>query len=377
MAGTYLDYAATTPVDPRVADLVLRLMVEEFGNSGSRTHVYGAEAAKVVERAREQVAHVVEIESSGVVFTSGATEANNLALLGLADEGRANGRMHVVSTSIEHKAVLEPLEVLAKRGFDVELVDPDAEGAVDADDVASRVREDTLLVSVMHVNNETGVRQPIAEIADRLEDPGVYFHVDAAQGFGKELDSLRHERVDLMSTSGHKLFAPKGIGALLLRRRQRRKPPVSPLMFGGGQERGIRPGTQAVPLIAGFGLAAELAVREHQQRVSGMIANHEAFVAALSEVGAVFNGHHGVRVPFILNAGLPGVDSEAAILALRDLAAVSNGSACTSSSYEPSHVLRAMNVDPELARCALRFSWGAEPVGDLAEQIAARLAALL
>lgn len=377
MTIAYLDYAATTPVDARVADLVVQLMVSEFGNAGSRTHVFGAEAAKVVERARQQVADVVAAESSGVIFTSGATEANNLALLGLAEHGLVSGRKHIISSAIEHKAVLEPLEVMGERGFEIELIKPSTSGVVEVDDVVARVRPDTLLVSLMQVNNETGIRQPIEELAGQLGDSEVFLHVDAAQGFGKELEALRHPRIDLISVSGHKLYAPKGIGALILKRRQRKKPPLSPLLYGGGQERGLRPGTQPVPLIAGLGLAADLALVENAERLHQMRSNREAFVEAFRQVGAVFNGDVDSGVPFILNASLPGVDSEAAILALRDIAAISNGSACTSSTYEPSHVLQAMGIDPEIARCAIRLSWGPQSVTALAEEVTQRLASLL
>lgn len=376
MSADYLDFAATTPVDPRVAELVLHLMVDEFGNAGSRTHAFGSRAAKVVEIAREHVARVVDVEPAGVIFTSGATEANNLAILGLVDEGLASGRTHIVSTAIEHKAVLEPLEVLAKRGFEIDLVKPGLSGAVAAEDVAAVVRDDTLLVSVMQVNNETGIRQPIETIAEFVGEREALLHVDAAQGFGKELAPLRHPRVDMVSVSAHKLYGPKGVGALILRRRRRRRPPLTPLQFGGGQERGLRPGTQPVPLIAGFGLASELTVAEHAARTRQMLVTRDAFIDAFEAIGAHFNGDLSLSAPHILNVSVPGVDSEAAMLALRDYAAISNGSACTSSTYEPSHVLRAMGVEPELARCALRLSWGPEPVQSPPTELAAVLKSL-
>lgn len=377
MTSTYLDFAATTPVDARVAELTLNLMVNEFGNAGSRTHQFGTSAAKAVENARRQVATVVDIEPSGVIFTSGATEANNLAILGLAQEGLATGRTHVVTTAIEHKAVLEPLDALAQQGFTIEHVPPKPSGAVDAQAVVNAVRDDTLLVSVMQVNNETGVCQPLDEIAALLNDRDTFLHTDAAQGFGKQLETLRNERIDMISVSGHKLYAPKGIGALLLRRRNRRRPPIAPLMFGGGQERGLRPGTLAVPLIAGFGLAAELAVGERAERLRSEQTTRELFVAALSRLGATANGDPHCAVAHILNVSIPGVDSEAAMVALKDVAAISNGSACTSSSYEPSHVLRSMGLDDESARCAIRLSWGPTGTGDLAERVASALAPLV
>jgi cysteine desulfurase len=355
-APTYLDAAATTPVDPRVAELVMECMLAEFGNPGSRTHEYGARASKVVERARAQVAAVVAADPAEVVFASGATEANNLAILGLADHGRATGRTHVVTTAIEHKAVLEPLDFLAKHGFQVDYIRPDETGAVAADDVLAAVRADTLLVSVMHVNNETGIRQPIDAIADGL-DAMPFLHTDAAQGFGKLLDDLRHPRIDLISISGHKVFAPKGIGALVTRRRARRRPPLAPLLYGGGQERGLRPGTLPVPLVAGLGLAAELATREAAARHKCVVEIRATLEHAVTASGGVINGSPGMAVPHILNVSFPGLDSEAVILALRQIAAVSNGSACTSSSYEPSHVLTAMGLDDRRRRGAVRLSW--------------------
>jgi len=222
----------------------------DFGNAGSRTHAYGQTARQAVERARAHIARVAGVRRNEVIFTSGATESNNLALLGLESHGRAGRRMHVVSTKIEHHAVLEPLRVLRSRGFDLTLVDPEPGGWVDADRVAAAVRSDTLFVSVMQVNNETGVQQPIAEIADRLAESPVFLHVDAAQGFGKELAALSHRRVDLISASGHKLCGPKGAGALVVRRRDGQRLPLTPLLHGGGQELGLRPGTLPVALIA-------------------------------------------------------------------------------------------------------------------------------
>lgn len=354
----YLDYAATSPVDPRVAELVMHHMTEEFGNAGSRTHRYGANAAKAVERARAQVASVVSSDPSDVIFTSGATESDNLAILGLAPYGREQGRMHIVSTSIEHKAILEPLEHLAKQGFEVELIDPERSGAVSASQVLSAIRPDTLLVSVMQINNETGVRQPLPEIADGMADSPAYLHTDAAQGFGKELEVLTHPRIDLISISGHKIYAPKGVGALVARRRNRRRAPLQPLTFGGGQERGLRPGTQPVPLIAGLGLAAELAERESDQRKRAAAAARAATVDFLQRSGFRTNGDPVLTTPYILSAYRPGINSEAVILALKDVASISNGSACTSAKYEPSHVLDAMGLAYDALHGSIRISFG-------------------
>jgi cysteine desulfurase len=332
-------------------------MAHEFGNAGSRTHGYGQVAKERVKQAREEVAAVVAAKPEEVIFTSGATESDNLAILGLAQHGENVGKRHIVSTAIEHKAVLEPLEVLAKRGFDVTLLSPERGGWVSAEAVQGALRADTLLVSVMAVNNETGVIQPIEEIADGLGGHDAYFHVDAAQAFGKLIEPLRHPRIDLMSVSGHKIFAPKGIGALIVRRRGYKRVPLEPIMHGGGQERGLRPGTLPVALIAGLGLASSLALAEHDARQQRAAEVKAAALAALEPLGIVQNGDSERAVPSTLNFAVPGIDSEAAIVALKDVVAVSNGSACTSQSYEPSHVLVAAGLSDEQIAGALRFSW--------------------
>lgn len=370
----YFDAAATTPVDPRVADLTVQLMTTEFGNAGSRTHDFGSRAKRAADHAREQIALVVDAEPEDVMFTSGATEANNLAILGMA-AGLTDGPGHFVVSAIEHHAVLEPAHALRSKGHHVDVVDPNPTGVVPVEAVLAAVRPDTVLVSIMQVNNETGVRQPIIEIAEALPEH-VYMHTDASQGFGKELPDLRHPRLDLVSASGHKLFAPKGVGVLIARRRRRRRPPIAPIMFGGGQERGFRPGTLSVPLAAAFGLAAELSCAEHGTRRDTCLVVREALLEELSSLSPVIHGADAACVPHILNVSIPGIDGEAAILALRELVAVSNGSACTSEKYEPSHVLAAMGVDPVEARGAIRFSWTHESVASEVRGIAAALGRL-
>ncbi|MFC8721424.1 cysteine desulfurase DndA [Kitasatospora sp. NPDC057198] len=356
MTATYLDAAATTRVDPRVAEVVLHWMTEEFGNAGSRTHEYGARAKKAVQRAREQIATQLGASAGELIFTSGATESNNIALLGLAPHGEKTGRRHIVSSAIEHKAVLEPLEELERRGFEVELVAPDEHGLVSAESVLERVRPDTLLVSLMHVNNETGVVQPVAELARALRETPTYFHVDAAQGFAKLPEDLTSP-IDLVSISGHKIGAPKGVGALLTRRRRWDSIPLQPLMFGGGQERGLRPGTLPVPLIMGLAKAEELFRQEHRQWRSGAEAFREELISALASTQYRVNGDAAHTVPHILNLTFEGVSSEALIVRLQQVAAVATGSACTSASYTPSHVLQAMGMSHEQAANGLRLSW--------------------
>jgi cysteine desulfurase len=352
----YLDCAATTPLDPRVRAEVLRWL-DEGGNAGSRTHDYGHRARAAVERARDRVAAVVQASRGDVVFTSGATESNNLAILGLAPRGEATGRRHIVSTAIEHHAVLEPLVELEQRGFDVTYLSPDEGGAIDAAAVRQAIRADTLLVSVMHVNNETGVIQPIADIATALDDGDIYFHVDAAQGFGKEIASLRHARIDLLSISGHKIHAPQGIGALIVRRRAGNRAPLQPLTFGGGQERGYRPGTVPAALIAGLGFAAELALDEHAARMDACQAFRQRLLEGLAPLRPLINGDPTRSIPQIVNISIPDVDADSAIEAWRELVAVSHGAACTSQHYTCSHVLTAMGIPDAREAGALRLSW--------------------
>lgn len=353
----YLDCNATTPIEPVVRDAVFQWMTDELGNAGSRTHEYGLRAKRAVQRAREQVAAVVDAAGDEVVFTSGATESNNLAVLGLAAFGKVENRRHIVSTAIEHKAVLEPLEVLEAQGFSVTLVRPDANGMVAADAVQRALRPDTLLVSVMHANNETGSIQPLLEIADLLEGHDAYFHVDAAQGYGKDLELLRSKRIDLISVSGHKIYGPVGVGALVARRRGFKRPPLKPLVYGGGQERGLRPGTLPVPLIVGLGVAAEAALKEVAIRQERCRALRKEALAALEPLGIQLHSDPDRTLSHVLNFSVPGIDSEAVMVALRDVAAVSNGSACTSQSYSPSHVLEAMGLPPEAVSGAIRVSW--------------------
>jgi cysteine desulfurase len=353
----YLDCNATTPIEPRVADVIMEFMLEDFGNSGSRTHEFGVRANKAVRRSRERMAEVVGAMPDEVIFTSGATESNNLAILGLRNYGDQLGKKHIVSSMIEHKAVLEPLEHLSSHGFTVDLIRPSESGIVNPHDVARRLRDDTLLVSVMHVNNETGAVQPIGEISNVLAKHEAYFHVDAAQGFGKRIDDLQNKRIDLMSISGHKIYGPKGIGALIIRRRGYDQVPLSPLTFGGGQERGIRPGTLPVELIVGLGVAAEMALENYAIRRDRWSAIREAAIDALKRLDPVFNCDLENSIETTLNFSLPGIDSEALIVALKGEIAISNGSACTSSSYKPSHVLEAMGLEKQRIQQAVRLSW--------------------
>lgn len=372
----YLDFNATTPVDPRVAAEVMTYMSYEYGNAGSRTHTYGQRAKERVRQARGEVAAVVGAQVEEVTFTSGATESNNIAILGLAPHGETTGKRHIISTQIEHKAVLEPLEALQARGFDVELLPPTAGGWISPEAIAAALRPDTLLVSVMAVNNETGVIQPLDEIAEALSNHDAYFHVDAAQAFGKLVDLLRNPRIDFLSASGHKVGGPKGIGALVTRRRGYKRAPLKPLMFGGGQERGLRPGTLPVALIAGFGLASKLALEEARQRSQAASQIKKDLLAALTPLGAKENGDSDRTIESTLNISIPGVDSEAAIVALKEIVALSNGSACTSQAYEPSHVLTSAGLSQSRVAGALRFSWGPQTINIPYSELTQKLSAL-
>jgi cysteine desulfurase len=353
----YLDCNATTPIDPQVSAEVLTYMAHEFGNAGSRTHLYGQLAKERVSRARQEMASVLGAKPDEVIFTSGATESNNLAILGLAAHGDLTGKRHIISSQIEHKAVLEPLQAMAGRGFEVTLLAPTPGGWIDPENFRTALRPDTLMVSIMAANNETGVIQPIDQIAEILSDHEAFFHVDGAQAFGKLIEPLRNPRIDLLSVSGHKVYAPKGVGALIVRRRGYNRIPLQPLMYGGGQERGLRPGTLPVALIAGIGLASSLALKEHKMRRQRCEAIKVQALAALAPLGIVLNGDLARLVPHTLNFSVPGIDSEAAIVALKDVVAISNGSACTAQSYEPSHVLTAAGLQDERVAGALRLSW--------------------
>ncbi|MGE3507516.1 MAG: cysteine desulfurase family protein [Vicinamibacterales bacterium] len=364
----YLDCAATTPVDPPVSDEVLRVLNEECGNAGSRTHEAGRRMRAIVERARAQVAALLAASRGDVVFTSGATESNNLAVLGLAEAGAATGRRHIISTQIEHPSVLEPLRVLARRGFEVELIGPDASGVVPASEIAGAVRTDTLLVSVMHVNNETGMVQPVEAVAEALAGRAALLHVDAAQTFGGvPLVPLHHPRIDLISISGHKMHAPQGVGALVTRRRDGARPPLTPLLFGGGQERGLRSGTVPVHLVAGLGVAATLTLEHYAARSARAERFRTQLLEGLAPLAPALLGDAAHAAPHIVSLAFPGCMAEDVIEAWRDLAAVSHGAACSSHAQTCSHVLQAMRRPAWQQDGAIRLSWShATPLPDVA-----------
>lgn len=353
----YLDCNATTPLEPAVAAVAIQFMTEEYGNAGSRTHEYGARAKSAVIEARRKVADLLSASADEVFFTSGATESNNISILGLATYGREKGKLHIVTGAHEHKAVLEPIERLKAQGFEVTFLNPGENGMVSVADFKNAIRPDTLLVSMMHVNNETGVIQPISEYAQALEGHDAYFHVDASQSFGKIIPDLRNKRIDLISASGHKIYAPKGIGILVARCRRYKEPPIDPIMVGGGQERGLRPGTLPVHLIVALGEAVDVAVKRNEQRKEVCRTFKEKTLQALQGIGGIPNGDQSYTLENTLNISFPGIDSEAIILQLKDLISISNGSACTSSSYNFSHVLNSMGLSKERIKGSIRISW--------------------
>lgn len=353
----YLDCNSTTPIEPEVREEIIHYLSEEYGNEGSRTHSFGLRAKQAVQRARASVGQVVGADLDEVIFTSGATESNNLALLGLMNWGKKNGLTHIISSHIEHKAVLEPLQKMAKEGFEVELILPERGGWVDPDKIQRALRPTTLLVAAMHANNETGVLQKLPELIQVLKNHPAYLFVDAAQTFGKWDHDLKDPRVDMISASAHKLFGPKGIGALIVRRRGYESIALEPLMAGGGQEKGLRPGTLPVHLIVGFGKAAELSLRDYKIRFEACKRFRNQLLERLQDLKPIFNGDAKKTLVHTANISFEDVNSEAAMVALKDVVAISNGSACTSSNYQPSHVLKAMGLDEKQIMGAIRFSW--------------------
>ncbi len=353
----YLDYAATTPVDPAVATAMFACLTEggDFGNASSATHVFGRRAAARVETARAQVAALIGAELDEITFTSGATESNNLAILGVARANAHRGR-HVITTRIEHKAVLDPCKRLERDGFAVTYLTPDRQGRIDPEAVRAALRPDTVLVSVMYVNNEIGVINDVGAIGALCRDRGVAFHTDAAQAAGKIPIDVRTLPVDFLSFNAHKIYGPKGIGALYTRRASR--PLLQPVLFGGGQERGLRPGTLPTHQIVGFGIACELAAAGLGAERARMTALRERLWGGLAGLGGThLNGSEALRGPSILSVSFEGVEGESLVTGLADLA-VSTGSACNSASGDPSYVLRALGRDTQLAQSSLRFSVG-------------------
>lgn len=377
----YLDYAASTPVDPAVATLMSQCLTLEgvFANPASRSHMYGWQAEEAVELARDQVASLLKADPREVIWTSGATESNNLAIKGVMESLQGSGKTHIVSSQAEHKSVLDTLAYLQDKGFDVSYLKPAQNGSVSSEQLKNALRPETGLVSFMHVNNETGAVTDIARMAKICKQAGVVFHVDAAQSVGKLPIDLSLVPIDLMSVSAHKIYGPKGIGALFVRRNNELQ--ITAQIHGGGHERGMRSGTIATHQVAGFGKALELAkanMSEEQERIRKLKMQFWDGIRSLDVVE--LNGDIDKSVPGIINVAFNGVDGETLLMTLRELA-ISSGSACTSASVEPSYVLKAMGMSAQRAHDSLRFSFGrfttSEDVKFAIEKIKSAVQALL
>lgn len=354
----YLDYSASAPILPEVLETMIDIYTNTPGNAESRTHIYGTNAQKAVQTARNTIASVLSVDPSEVIFTSGSTESNNTVILGIEEYARTNNKMHIVTTAIEHKSILQPLQHLETKGFKIEYVKPDKSGRINAEQLLSLVNDETCLVSVMFVNSETGIIQPVQEIGAALNDKNVYFHVDATQALGKLNAQIRELRYDLLSIASHKIGGPQGIGALIMKRNKRyQKPPIRQLMFGGSQERGFRPGTTPVALAAGFAKAAELSEQNLQSALKNCQKIKDSFLDTISEIHYRINGAPEYCLPSIINLSIDGLDAEAAFLCLGDTYSFSNGSACNSSSHSLSYVLDAMGLDEKQKNEAIRLSW--------------------
>jgi cysteine desulfurase len=353
----YLDNNATTPLDPVVLEAMMPYFTEKFGNAASRNHSFGWEAEEGVETARRQVADVIGADAKEIIFTSGATEGNNIAIKGVAEMYADNGK-HIITQPTEHKAVIDPCKYLEQHGYRVTTLKVDKDGRIDLDELRSAIRDDTILVSIMHGNNEIGTLQPITEIGKLCKEKGVLFHTDCCQTFGKVPIDVQAMGIDLLTCSGHKIHGPKGVGALYVRRKRPRVR-CAPIVHGGGHERGMRSGTLNVPGIVGLGKAAALALEHMDSEPARIRALRDRLETGItSQLPDVYvNGHPTERTPTNLNISFAYVEGESMMMGFSDIA-VSSGSACTSASLEPSYVLKALGVGDELAHSSIRFSLG-------------------
>ena len=375
----YLDFNATSPVSEETARFMLQYLTEEFGNAGSRTHQTGSNAKKVVIESRESISKIFDADFSELIFTSGATESNNLAIFGLKKNAIENGKNHIITSEIEHKAILDPVKEMELQGFKVSYVKPNIDGVIKVSDVMKAVNEKTFLVSIMHANNETGVINDINEIfsAVKSRDPKIFTHTDMAQTFAKTNLDFTSKNIDMASISAHKFFGPKGIGALLTRKNEGRSLPISPLMFGGGQEKGVRPGTLPVHLIAGMSYACKESCQNaklwHKKCAELKAEAIEAFKNLDHKIYVDINN----TIPNNLSISFSDIHAEALIICLKDVAEISTGSACTSASYTPSHVLTSMGLDENEATKTVRFSWSPKTNGSVWKKIASKIETLL
>ncbi len=353
----YLDYNATTPVDPRVVEAMMPYFTESFGNAASRNHSFGWQVEEVVENARETIANAIGAGGKEIIFTSGATESNNLAILGVAEFYQKKGK-HIITSPIEHKAVIDPCLALEQKGYEITFLDLDKDGCINLNQLEESIREDTILVSLMGGNNEIGTLNPLKEIGEITRSKGVLFHTDATQVVGKIPVDVEEMNIDLLSMTAHKMYGPKGIGGLYVRRKKPRVR-LSPIMFGGGHERGMRSGTLNVTGIVGFAKAIELSIEEMSSEAERLVnLRQRLFDRLSSELDYIFlNGHPTQRLPNNLNLSFGYVEGESLMMGVSELA-VSSGSACTSASLEPSYVLRALGVGDDLAHSSIRFGMG-------------------
>lgn len=352
----YLDYSASSPISRPVLETVTQVLQTQVGNPDSRTHDFGHSSMQIVKKAREQVASLFGVKPGQVIFTSGATESNNMAILGLRRYASQTGKRHIITSSIEHKAVLESVRALEQEGFEVDFVNPDESGCVSKDEILEKLRDDTLLVSLMHVNNETGIIQPVSELGAELKKRNVLFHVDATQSAGKLVEEIQNLDYDFLSFSAHKFQGPQGIGGLIIKT----DGVLVPILFGGHQEQGLRPGTTPVALCAGLGTAAQEAQNSAEQNQKLLKEMKQDVLQTLSESGVLFtlNGDQDYCVDSMINVCFEGVSSEALMIMLKGVCAISNGSACTSKEYSLSYVLKAMNLPDERVEDSVRISWG-------------------
>jgi len=353
----YLDYNATTPTDPRVVEAMLPFFTEIYGNAASRNHSFGWTAEEGVSKARNIIGEAIGATGKEIVFTSGATESDNMAVLGVAEFYQEKGK-HIITSPIEHKAVVDPCQALEQKGYEITFLDVDEHGRIDLKQLEASIREDTVLVSLMAGNNEIGTLNPLTEIGQMTRERGVLFHCDATQGVGKIPIDVEAMNIDLLSMTAHKIYGPKGIGALYVRRKKPRVR-ITPIMFGGGHERGFRSGTLNVPGIVGFGKAIELAMEEISSEAERQIGLRQHLYKRMTdELDYVFlNGHPTERLPNNLNLSFGYVEGESLMMGISEIA-VSSGSACTSASLEPSYVLRSMGVGDDLAHSSVRFGFG-------------------
>lgn len=358
--AVYLDYNASVPIDKRVLDYMNEVYMNSYGNADSRTHNFGDNARQIVENARNDIAQMIGRNKDEIFFTSGSTESNNITILGLREYAEKSSKKHIITSTIEHKAILESVKKLSKDGFEVDFVKPHENGRIEASDVINLLSDDTLLVSIMHVNNETGIIQPVKEIGEYLNDKDILFHIDATQSAGKLIDEIKDISYDMISFCAHKMDGPQGVGTLVLKKKGYKLPPIKQIMYGGQQEHGIRPGTLPVALIAGFGKSCTLALREYNDNNRKCEEIKLTLKQMLQESGLQYtiNGDENFMMPNTLNISIVGVSSEALMLSTKMYCAISNGSACNSNLYSNSYVLREMNLAESIIESAIRISWG-------------------